>query len=69
MERLLTIEDVAELLQMSPRFVEQEIRMIYIDIIQIGNETRIEASAYRRYIENRNAAIPIVGRQRLRGME
>ena len=64
MEQLLTIEDVADLLQMPPRFVEQQIRANYLDIIQIGNEARIEASAYRRYIENRNAVTPLVGQQR-----
>lgn len=69
MERLPTIEDVAALLQMPPGFVEQQIRANYLDIIKIGNEIRIEASAYRRYIENRNAVTPLVGQQRLRAME
>ena len=69
MVQLLTIEDVAELLQMPPRFVEQEIRMNYIDIIKIGNEVRIEAPAYQRYIENRKALTPIARQQRLRAVE
>jgi excisionase family DNA binding protein len=69
MEQLLTIEDVAELLQMPPGFVEQQIRMNYLDIIKIGNEVRIEAPAFRRYIENRNAVTPLVGQQRLQAVE
>ncbi len=69
MERLLTIEDVADLLQMPPGFVEQQIRANYLDIIKIGNEVRIEASAYLRYIENRNAVTPLVGQQRLHVIE
>ncbi len=69
MEQLLTIEDVAELLQMPPVFVEQQIRANYLDIIQIGNEIRIEAPAFRRYIENRNAVTPLVGQQRLHAVD
>ncbi len=54
---------------MPPRFVEQQIRANYIDIIQIGNEVRIEASAYRRYVENCNAMTPLVGQQRLEAVD
>lgn len=69
MERLLTIEDVADLLQMPPRFVEHQIRMAYLDVIQIGNEVRIEVPAYRRYVENCKAMTPLVGQQRLHAVE
>ncbi len=69
MEQLLTIEDIAELLQMPPRFVEQQIRLNYIDVIKIGNEVRIEPSAYRQYLENRKTVTPLVGQQRLEAIE
>jgi len=69
MEQLLTIDDVAELLQMTPRFVEQQIRLDYIDIIQIGNDVRIERSAYRQYLENRKTVTPLVGQQRLEAVD
>jgi len=69
MVQLLTIEDVAELLQMSPRFVEQQIRLDYLDIIKVGNEVRIEPSAYRQYLENQEAVTPLVGQQRLKAID
>ena len=69
MEQLLTIEEVAELLQVPPRFVEQQIRMDYLEVIKIGNEARIEASAYRQYLENCKAMTPLVGQQRLRAVD
>lgn len=69
MEQLLTIEDVAEHLQMPPRFVEQQIRLNFIDIIKVGNEVRIEPSAYREYFGNRKTVTPLVGQERLRSIE
>lgn len=69
MERLLTIEDVTDLLQMPARFVERQIRMAYLDVIQIGTEVRVEAPAHRRYVENREAMTPLVGQQRLRAVD
>lgn len=53
MERLLTIDDVADLLQMTPRFVEQQIRLDYIEALIVGTDLRIEPEAVRRYVENR----------------
>jgi len=52
-----------------PRFVEQQIRMDYLEVIKIGNEARIEASAYRQYLENCKAMTPLVGQQRLRAVD
>lgn len=69
MEQLLTIEDVADLLQMTPRFVEQQIRLDYIEVSLVGSEARIERSAYRQYLENRKAVTPLVGQQRLQAIE
>jgi excisionase family DNA binding protein len=45
MERLLTIDQVADLLQMTPRFVEQQIRLDYLEAVLIGTEWRIEPAA------------------------
>ena len=69
MEQLLTVDDVAELLQMTPRFVEQQIRLDFLDIIKIGNDVRIERSAYGQYLENRKTVTPFVGRQRLEAVD
>ncbi len=66
MERLLTIEDVADLLQMSPRFVEHQIRLDFIEALIVGTELRIEPDAVRRYVENRKAVSPFVGQQHLK---
>lgn len=66
MERLLTIDDVADLLQMSPRFVEEQIRLDYIEALIAGSELRVEPQAVRRYIEIRKAVSPFVGQQHLR---
>jgi hypothetical protein len=43
--------------------------MNYLDILKVGNEVRIEAPAYRRYVENRKAMTPLVGQQRLHSVE
>jgi len=69
MEQLLTIEDVAELLQMTPRFVEQQIRLDYLEAVIIGTEVRIDPAAYREYLENRKTLTPLVGQQRLESVE
>jgi len=69
MERLLTIEDVADLLQMSPRLVEQQIRAGFLEFIRIGNEVRIEPSSLRRYIENQKSMTPLVEQQRLQSVD
>jgi hypothetical protein len=66
MERLLTIDDVADLLQMTPRFVEQQIRLDYIEAFVVGTDLRIEPEAVRRYVDNRKAVSPFVGQQHLR---
>ena len=66
MERLLTIDDVADLLQMTPRFVEQQIRLDFIEAIVVGTDVRIEPEAVRGYVENRKAMSPFVGQQPLR---
>jgi excisionase family DNA binding protein len=51
--RLLTIGDVADYLQMSDDFVEREIHLDNIDAIHIGDDWRIEPSAVVDYIEPR----------------
>jgi hypothetical protein len=66
MERLLTIDDVADLLQMSPRFVEEQMRLDYIEAFIVGSELRIEPQALRRYVENRKAVSPFIAQQHLR---
>jgi hypothetical protein len=66
MEQLLTIDDVADLLQMTPRFVEQQIRLDFIEALVVGTDLRIEPDAVRRYVENRKAVSPFVGKQHLR---
>ncbi len=66
MESLLTIEDVADLLQMSPRFVEQQIRLDYIEALIVGTDVRIEPEAVRQYIENRKTVSPFVGQHHLK---
>jgi hypothetical protein len=43
--RLLTIADVADYLQMSDDFVEREIHLDNLDAIYIGDDWRIEPSA------------------------
>ena len=50
MERLLTIEDVANFLQMPLGWVEQQIRMDYLEGVLLGFEWRIEPEALRRYV-------------------
>ena len=65
MERLLTIDQVADLLQMTPGFVEQQIRLGYLEVVLIGTEWRIEPAAFDRYVEARKADSPLPGQQRL----
>lgn len=43
---------------------DQQIRMNYLVIIKIDDEVRNEASAYPRYVGNRKAMTPLIGRQR-----
>lgn len=45
MDQLLTIEDVADLRQMTPRLAEQQIRADYLQVVRVGNEVRIEPEA------------------------
>ncbi|TDJ46643.1 MAG: DNA-binding protein [Gemmatimonadetes bacterium] len=66
MERLLTIDDVAELLQMTPRFVERQIRLDYIEALIVGTEVRIEPEAVQKYVENRKTVSAFVGQQHLK---
>ena len=65
-ERLLTIEDVADLLQMTPRFVEQQIRLDFIEAIIVGTDIRIEPAALRRYVESRKTVSGLIRQQRMR---
>lgn len=58
-DRLLTITDVAHYLHTSDRFVEQQIRMDYIEAIVIGTEWRIEPSALVDYIEACQTITPL----------
>jgi excisionase family DNA binding protein len=66
MEQLLTIEDVAALLQMPVGWVEQQIRLDFIEALIVGTDVRIEPEAVQQYIENRKAVSPFVGQQHLR---
>lgn len=68
MERLLTIDDVADLIQMSPRFIQQQMRLDFIEAIVVGTDVRIEpeAAVAKRYVENRKTVSRFVGQQRLR---
>lgn len=65
MERLLTVDDVADPLQMPPRFVGQQIRLDHLECVIVGTEIRIEPSSYRQYLEHRKTLTPLVGQQRL----
>ena len=51
MDRLLTIDDVGELLQMTPEFVEQQICSDHIEGILVGDVWRIRPSAVDGYID------------------
>jgi len=51
--RLLTISDVADYLQMSENFVLTEIRMGNLEAVYTGYDWRIEPSAVVDYIEKR----------------
>jgi hypothetical protein len=53
MERLLTLDDVADLLQMPHGWVEQQIRMNHLEDVLLGFEWRIEPEALRRYVADR----------------
>lgn len=58
MDRLLTIDDVADLLQMTPEFVEQQICSDHIEGILVGDAWRIRPSAVDDYIEARRTMTP-----------
>lgn len=53
MDPLLAIEDVADFLQMPRGWVEQQIRMGYLEGVLLGFEWRIEPEALRRYVADR----------------
>lgn len=67
--RLLTIADVADYLQMSESFVETEIHMDNLEAIYIGYDWRIEPSAVVDYIETRKTLSPLLPKRRIRAVE
>jgi excisionase family DNA binding protein len=67
--RLLTIADVADYLQMSEDFVEREIHLDNLDAIYIGDGWRIEPSAVVDYIETRRTLSRLFSRRRMRAVE
>lgn len=60
MERLLTLDDVADLLQMPHGWVEQQIRMNHLEGVLLGFEWRIEPEALRRYVADRRTLTPLI---------
>jgi hypothetical protein len=60
MERLLTIDNVADLLQMPLGWVEQQIRMDLLKGVLLGFEWRIEPEALRRYVADRRTLTPLI---------
>ncbi len=60
MERLLTIDDVADVLQMPPGWVKQQIRMDYLEGVMLGVEWRIEPEALRKFIADRRTLTPLL---------
>lgn len=59
-DRLLTVDDIADHLQVTPRFVEEQIRLDYIDAILIGTDWRIRPSALNDYLDARSTMTPIL---------
>jgi hypothetical protein len=58
-DRLLSLGDVAQYLQMPERFVEQQIRLDHLTAMVIGDEWRIEPSALVDYIEACRTVTPL----------
>ena len=67
--RLLTISDVADYLQMSDDFVEREIHLDNLDAIYIGDDWRIEPSAVVDYIETRRTLSRFFSKRHMRAVE
>jgi excisionase family DNA binding protein len=67
--RLLTIADVADYLQMSENFVQTEIHLDNLEAIYIGYNRRIEPSAVVDYIETRKTLSPLLSKRRIRAVE
>ena len=67
--RLLTISDVADYLQMSDDFVEREIHLDNLDAIYIGDDWRIEPSAVVDYIETRRTLSRFFTKRRIRAVD
>jgi excisionase family DNA binding protein len=67
--RLLTIRDVADYLQMSEYFVLTEIQMDNLEAVYIGWDWRIEATAVVDYIEERKTLTPLLSGRRFRVVE
>lgn len=60
MERLLSIDDVADLLQMPQGWVEQQIRMDFLEGVLLGHEWRIEPEALCRFVADRRTMTPLL---------
>ncbi len=57
-ERLLSYEEVAEILGCTPRMVRKLIETRQLDHVKVGRLVRIESAAIERYIDrNRRAAV------------
>ena len=67
--RLLTISDVADYLQMPDDFVEREIHLDNLDAIYIGDDWRIEPSAVVDYIETRRTLSRFFTKKRIMAVE
>ena len=67
--RLLTIADVADYLQMSEGFVLREIQLDNLEAVYIGYDRRIEPSAVVAYIETRKTLTPLLSGRRFRAVE
>ena len=59
-DRLLTVDDVAGYLQVAPRFVEEQIRLDYIEAILLGTDWRIRPSSLTDYLDARSTMTPIL---------
>jgi len=64
LDRLLTVEQVAERLNVGPRFVRRLIHERRIDVRHVGRFVRIRESAVEAFIEA--GAVPAVIRSRSR---
>ena len=60
MERMLTIDDVADLLQMPQGWVQQQIRMDYLEGVMLDLEWRIEPDALRQFVADRRTLTPLL---------